>query len=546
VIAAWATRWRSAAIGVLALGLIAISLNALLVQDVAVERRHGLVGETPVSVYTPAVPAPPTDGPVIVIAHGFAGSQQLMQAYAQAIARHGYTALTFDFLGHGRHRSPLVGSIVEESGATQALLAQLEAVVGYALELGGREHGLGLLGHSMAADILVRFTQPRELDTAAAWGEGTTASGWAGGEHVAGMVGVSMFAPTITATTPPNLLAIAGQFEPRLIEEALRVAAQVAPDADAVMAGVTYGEREAQSLRRVLVAPGAEHVAVLYQRQALREAVQWFDQVFARPVRDPQVPARGLAILGLLGGLVLLAWPLSGALPVVRVVERQPPPSRRVRAWRRYWLIAVAPALLTPLLLWPVPTGFLPVLVADYLALHFGVYGALTALLLLRAARIDGVASPRGGGMRRAGVGALAVALVLFYGLAVIGHAIDTWLTAFLVTPVRVPLFLAILPGTLLYFLADEWFTRHVAPVPGGYLCSKIAFLASLALAVALDFSGLFFLLIIVPVIVLFFTVYGVFSRWVHVRTGVPWVAGLANAVVFAWALAVTFPLLGD
>jgi len=544
VIATRATRWLSAAAGLLALGLIGVSLNLLLVDDAAVGRHSGMVGETPVLVYTPTTHATPTGAPVIVIAHGFAGSQQLMQAYAQALARHGYTALTFDFLGHGRHRSPLVGSILEESGATQTLLAQLERVVGHALQIGGSEHGLGLLGHSMAADILVRFTQPRELRPVTAWGESATAPGWVGGEHVAGMVGVSMFAPTITATTPPNLLAIAGQFEPRLIDEALRVAAQVVPGAAVVEPGVTYGERESQSLRRVLVAPGAEHVAVLYQRQALRETVQWFDRVFDVPARDPQLPARGLAILGLLGGLVLLAWPLSRALPVVMAVERQLPRASRRAVWRRYWLLAATPALLTPLLLWPVPTGFLPVLVADYLALHFGVYGALTALLLLRAARSDGGMAPRAV-IRRVGVGLLAVVLVLLYGLGVMGAVIDTWLTAFLVTPVRVPLFLAILPGTLLYFLADESLTRRAAPVPGGFLYTKIAFLASLALAVVLDFSGLFFLLIIVPIIVLFFTVYGMFSRWVYSRTGVPWVAGLANAVVFAWALAVTFPLLG-
>jgi hypothetical protein len=45
-------------------------------------------------------------------------------------------------------------------------------------------------------------------------------------------------------------------------------------------------------------------------------------------------------------------------------------------------------------------------------------------------------------------------------------------------------------------------------------------------------------------VIVLFFVVHGLFSRWSYRRTGHPLVAGLANAVAFAWALGVTFPLL--
>jgi hypothetical protein len=44
---------------------------------------------------------------------------------------------------------------------------------------------------------------------------------------------------------------------------------------------------------------------------------------------------------------------------------------------------------------------------------------------------------------------------------------------------------------------------------------------------------------------VLFFAIYGLFARWVGRRTGQPAVAGLANAVAFAWALGVTFPLVG-
>ncbi|MFL5332109.1 MAG: alpha/beta hydrolase family protein, partial [Geminicoccaceae bacterium] len=57
------------------------------------------VGQIPVTVFRPASPTP---APVVVIAHGFSGSQQLMQAFAVTLARNGYLALTFDFPGHGR------------------------------------------------------------------------------------------------------------------------------------------------------------------------------------------------------------------------------------------------------------------------------------------------------------------------------------------------------------------------------------------------------------------------------------------------------------
>ncbi|WP_300971742.1 alpha/beta fold hydrolase [Thiocapsa sp.] len=48
--------------------------------------------------------------PVVVIAHGFAGSRQMMQAYAVTLARNGYLAVTFDFPGHGRNSTPSMAS----------------------------------------------------------------------------------------------------------------------------------------------------------------------------------------------------------------------------------------------------------------------------------------------------------------------------------------------------------------------------------------------------------------------------------------------------
>ncbi len=130
------------------------------------------------------------------------------------------------------------------------------------------------------------------------------------------------------------------------------------------------------------------------------------------------------------------------------------------------------------------------------------------------------------------------------FGLVALVWPIDAFLTSFLPGPERVVLMLAMLVGTLLFFLSDEWITRGEGTGRGAYVASKLAFLVSLAIAVALDFERLFFLIIIVPVIVLFFLVYGLFSGWAYRRTGHPFVGGIANALAFAWAIAVTFPLL--
>ncbi len=121
---------------------------------------------------------------------------------------------------------------------------------------------------------------------------------------------------------------------------------------------------------------------------------------------------------------------------------------------------------------------------------------------------------------------------------------INQYVTSFVPGPDRYLLVLALLIGMLLFFLSDEWLTRGIGSAPYAYPASKAAFLVSLALAVGLDFKRLFFLVIIVPAIVVFFLMFGLFSAWTYRRTGHPWVAAAANTVAFAWAIGVTFPLL--
>ncbi|MEE4173861.1 MAG: hypothetical protein V2I57_06370, partial [Xanthomonadales bacterium] len=268
--------------------------------------------------------------------------------------------------------------------------------------------------------------------------------------------------------------------------------------------------------------------------------VQWLDQVFDR---SPQantgyVDRRGLAIPLLLFGLVLLAWPLSRLLP--RVAS---PPRGLAPGWRRLLPAALVPALATPLLLAAFPADFLGVLVGGYLAVHFGLYGLLTAGFCLwlardRAGRQQELVSRR---PLAAGVAATAATL---YAAGLIGFALDRTVTSFAVTEPRWTLLAFMLAGTLSYFLADEWLTRGPRMPRGAHLLTRTCFLLSLGLAVALSFEDLFFLLIIAAVIVPYFLIYGLISGWVYRATGNPWVSALPSAVAFGWTLTVVFPQL--
>lgn len=466
----------------------------------------------PVTVFRPEQNA---SMPAVLIAHGFAGSQQLMQSFALNLARNGYVAVTFDFAGHGRNPRPMTGDLEAIEGATQRLLQDTDKVAYYASDLGdGR---LAVLGHSMASDIVVRHV--------------------ARNPAVMATILVSSFSPAITSAIPRNLLVIAGDWEGMLKEEALRVVGLAAAPGT-VKPGVTYGDFTAGTARRAVFSPHVEHVGVLFSTTSLRESLSWLDQSFGIERQDqPVTGQRGISILLLFGGIVLLSWPLSLLLP--RVCD---PPVGASLDWRRMWPGILLPMIATPLILRMLPTHFLPVLVADYLTAHFLLYGGLTAAWVVLQRTRSKLSELRQSSVTRSFL--LPLLPIFAFGAVGLVLPLDYFVTSFIPVGSRPMLIAIMLVGTLLYFCADEWLTRGDGAARGAYAVSKLAFLASLAIAVALDLERLFFLIIVVPVIAVLFILFGLWSRWLDAATGHPLVAGFASAVFFAWAIGVTFPLI--
>jgi hypothetical protein len=492
-------RW---AILILALAAAALSVWQL-------ERaRSGLVitalqvGATPATVYRLPEAGP---APVAVIAHGFAGSRQLMEGFALVLARAGYIAVSYDLEGHGRNPVPMSGDVTQVDGTTQLLMDELARVSDAALALPGADGRLALLGHSMASDIVVRqaIRDPR----------------------VAAVVAVSLFSRAVTATAPRDLLVIAGAWETMLAAEADRVLRLADP---AAQLGQTVGDPAAGTGRRAVLAPMVEHVGVLYAPTTLRESRNWLNAVFDR-TGEGGVPARGGWIALLLVSIVALGWPLAGLLQRFRAPA---PPPRLARG--RFLLALVLPAVATPVLLAPFDLRFLPVLVADYLAVHLGVYG----LCILALAWALGGVRPS-----RAGVALLLALPVAAFGIVVFGGPLDRYVASFLPVAGRIPVVLAMAAGAVPFLLADAVLTEGGRAPVWRVLAVRGAALASLGLAVALDFERLFFLLIILPVILVFFLLFGTVGGWVGRATWRPAAAGVGLGLFLAWALAVTFPM---
>lgn len=289
------------------------------------------VDEMPVTLFRPASGPP---GPVVVIAHGFAGSQQMMQPAAMTLAHAGYTAVTFDFAGHGRNARPLSGGIKDHDKSALLLEDEIGRMIRFALTLPGARPRVGLVGHSMAAILIINSAVHNDA--------------------VAGVVAFSNFGSKATASEPRNLLIVDGAWEvSALKDDAARIVALTsgAPP----RAGVTYGDFAQGTARRMAYAAGAEHIGVIYSRDGLTEMLNWMNGVFGR-TQTGAVDSRGKALALLFVGVLALAWPLSRLLPKFSKV-----PLGAGLGWKRQWPLAVAPALLTPLILWKAPTDFLPI-----------------------------------------------------------------------------------------------------------------------------------------------------------------------------------------
>jgi len=480
------TRWGNLVVGVLALGIIALSVFMLERGRAGLVITELAVGTTPATLYQQAG----SEGPLVVVAHGFAGSRQLMQAYSLTLAQSGYAVLAFDFEGHGRNPVPMSGDVDAIEGTTQRLVDQTLRVQAAGRDLPGVGQGVALLGHSMATDIIARAA---------------TADG-----GVDAVVGISMFSQAVTAEQPARLLVISGQWEGMLRAAALQMARLVDPAAvegATVTAGVVT--------RRVVVAPGVEHVGVLYSGTGLREARDWLDATFGRESAGPVVKP-GLWILLLLAGIVVLFRPLAAELPA-----GAPGP---VVSVRRFWAAVLLPAVVVPLVAVLVYRPFLPVLVADYLMIHLAIYGA-AQLAILRVWPLPRVVW-------------VAVLALVVWGLVVFGFAIDRYAASFVPTVQRVGIIAALALGTVPFMLADS-----IVAI-GGWrrLVARLMFVASLTAAAFMDLERLLFVLIILPVIVLFFLVLGPLGRWVARQSGAG-AAGLGLGLILAWALGVTFPL---
>ena len=445
----------------------------------------------PMTLITPVAGA--AERPLVLVGHGFAGSDVLMRGFALTLAHAGYSVISWDFDGHGANSRPAsADGLLRDAELARAMATELNAWDG---------QRLAILGHSMGSGVALSFGQ-KYPETQAT-------------------IAVSPVGTAVTPELPRNLLLMAGALEPAFLGNARERLAE---------AGGEGGDPAQGTARRLQVIPGVEHVSILFAPLAYTTARAWLDGVFgaqpgAQAYRDLRMVWYAVGVAGMLLAAMCLA----------------PRPPQRVRAdgrspastLRLLGALAGGAAGAT-LLLWLAGLaglnlqGLFGILVGGYLLAWFGAAGVLALLL-------SGV-RPGWPGWRALGAG-LAVFAALWLGVGLLGQY--TWLQ-WLLAPPRLALWL---PGAALlvpwFLVFGQGASRAGWLGKTGWWLAHCAIIMT-ALFAALRLSpGLGFILLILPLFPIILALHGLASG--PQRNA--WVVALSGAGFVAWLLLAVFPL---
>lgn len=433
--------------------------------------------------------------PGVLIAHGYAGSKQLMLGYAYTLAHAGYAVMLWDFDSHGANAKTLKNNSLSENlnVAYTVLLEQPEV----------DKSRLATLGHSMGSGA-VMSAAINQVDRYTA------------------TVAVSPTGASITPNVPRNLLLQAGSWENIFVANAERL----------LMSGGGENHNFTQGqARKLVIIPNAEHITILFRHWSHQAAKDWLNSAFGINSQSNYVDYRMLwYFLHLFGWLTMLAALalLNKVGAPVLATSSSTHKTGQLKSWMG---LLIAPFVATGTLMLINRLGSLDslggVLVGGAVSIWFGVAG-LSWLIVMRQLQMP---SPR------ALVIAIALFIILWIGFGAMAQVV--WLQWWLI-PSRLQIFPILAVACFPWFLASGvaqqnlnssqrflWWLGQSTVLVGGFIL-VVSYLPQL--------SFIYLLLPLFPVFMLIFSFCsGLLNN--------PWGYALGSTLFFGWVLVSAFPL---
>lgn len=433
--------------------------------------------------------------PLVMLAHGLAGSGTIMKSLAFKVAHGGYDVLVWDFDGHGHNPYPM-----EEDIYSPWLLTNVELVLKAASDHSSLDTSrIAIAGHSMGTAAALTFGQIYPATRAT--------------------VAISPVGTRVTPVLPQNLLLLAGEFEPDFVKNA---------QSRLMEAGGVGGDTRAGSARDLHIIPSVEHISIIFSAKTHDHVLDWLDQTFGPQAGHQNYTDRRLLWYALvLVGTLTLA---TSVLPPNTAFAK----TKRVRL-RQGGLIMLISSLCATLILWvPESLGIslntiFGIRAGGYLILWFLVSGSIGLLILKPEMTLPA---------KDEAIIGLLIFVALWLGIGLAGDTV--WLPWMLI-PKRLLLWplviVALAPWTWLAGLsiADAGVGKRLLL---WFLQSSIL-LGALSLTIKLSPSlgFLSLLLPIFPVVLLFLVLPNLKQRG-------SWSYAISSALFVSWMLLAVFPLI--
>lgn len=428
--------------------------------------------------------------PGVLVAHGFAGSKQLMLGYAHTLAHAGYGVLLWDFGGHGANPTPLkFGSLQQYIDvATDTLLEQPQIDAAR----------LASLGHSMGSGAVISAAIKDS-------------------QRFAATVGVSPTGKGVTSATPRNLQLQAGSWEPGFVTNAEKLLQAAGGENQNLATGKG---------RELIIVPNAEHITILFRDASHQAALKWLDATFGLQSNSNYLDRRMIFY-----GLHLLGW-------LILLAAIAPKLNFNTNNQRVAWLRSFAGLLIAPF----VASGLLSalngaidlqnlggLLVGGALGVWFFFAGTIWLITIWNFPRpkIQNLSF---------GLGLFALLWFAFGAMAQV-----VWLQWWLI-PSRLLVFPILSLACLPWFLASEIVQQNVGIGKrlAWWFCQSILLITGLIVAVSLV-PSLSFIYLLLPIFPL---VFGILA-FAAAQINDVWTYALGSTLFFGWTLAAAFPLAG-
>lgn len=428
--------------------------------------------------------------PGVLVAHGFAGSKQLMLGYAHVLAHAGYAVMLWDFGGHGANPVPLKGFSLQKDLdiATAALLEQPEV----------DSTRLALLGHSMGSGAVM-------------------SAGIRDVNRFAATVAVSPTGAAVTPFAPRNLQLQAGSWEGGFVNNAQQLLKKAGGENNNLSQGRG---------RELVIVPNVEHITILFSNASHQAARRWLDATFGVQNNSNYVDRRMVWY-----ALHLLAWLMLLAGIVPSIALHSTLHQARVHPIKSWLGLLLAPLLATSVL--PLINRVANIqslgglMVGGALGIWFFVAGTIWLIILLRVPRPT---------IKAIGLG-VALFVVLWMAFGAIAQVV--WLQWWLI-PARLKLVPLLSLACFPWFLASGISQQNAGAVKrvAWWLLETTMLIGGLLLVPSL-LPQLGFIFLVVP---LFPPIMAILS-FAAAQLNEAWSYAIGSAIFFGWMIAAAFPL---